>query len=106
MGQPVKIVDLARQLIELSGLHVGDDIEIKFTGLKPGEKLFEELQHHDEQHLPTEHPRIMRFIAGNDCRELSARAIAEIEPRLHAISNNELKALVKTVVPEYTPFLD
>jgi len=106
MGSPVKIVDLAKQLIELSGLHVGDDIEIKFTGLKPGEKLFEELQHVDEQHLATEHPRIMRFIPGNDCRALSARAIAEIEPKLHDVSNNELKALVKTVVPEYTPFLD
>lgn len=106
MGNPVKIVDLAKQLIELSGLHVGDDIEIKFTGLKPGEKLFEELQHHDEQHVPTEHPRIMRFIPGNDCRELSARAIAEIEPKIHAVTNNELKALVKTVVPEYVPFLD
>ena len=106
MGNPVKIVDLAKQLIELSGLQVGDDIEIKFTGLKPGEKLFEELQHVDEQHLATEHPRIMRFIPGNDCRELSTRAIAEIEPKLHAVSNNELKSLVKTVVPEYTPFLD
>jgi FlaA1/EpsC-like NDP-sugar epimerase len=106
MGNPVKIVDLAKQLIELSGLKVGDDVEIKFTGLKPGEKLFEELQHVDEQHLATEHPRIMRFIPGNDCRELSTRAIAEIEPKLHAVSNNELKALVKTVVPEYSPFLD
>lgn len=106
MGRPVKIVDLAKQLIELSGLHVGEDIEIKFTGLKPGEKLFEELQHHDEQHVATEHPRIMRFVPGNDCRELSARAIAEIEPKLHSVTNNELKALVKTVVPEYVPFLD
>lgn len=106
MGKPVKIVDLAKQLIELSGLKVGDDIEIKFTGLKAGEKLFEELQHHDERHVPTEHPRIMRFVPSNDCRELSARAIAEIEPRLHELSNNELKSLVKLVVPEYTPYLD
>jgi FlaA1/EpsC-like NDP-sugar epimerase len=106
MGKPVKIVDLAKQLVELSGLHVGDDIEIKFTGLKPGEKLFEELQHHDEQHVQTEHPRIMRFVPNNDCRELSARAIADIEPKLHVITSNELKALVKTVVPEYSPFLD
>jgi FlaA1/EpsC-like NDP-sugar epimerase len=106
MGKPVKIVDLAKQLIELSGLHVGDDIAIKFTGLKPGEKLFEELQHVDEQHLATEHPRVMRFVPSNDSRELSARAIAEIEPKLHRISSNELKALVKSVVPEYTPYLD
>jgi len=63
MGQPVKIVDLARQMIELSGLQVGDDIEIVFTGLKPGEKLFEELQHRTEQHVATEHPKIMRFVS-------------------------------------------
>jgi len=106
MGKPVKIVDLARQLVELSGLKVGEDIEIKFTGLKPGEKLFEELQHVDEQHIPTEHPRIMRFVPGNDAREGSARAIAEIEGKLYQVTNNQLKGLVKTIVPEYTPYLD
>ena len=62
MGQPVKIVDLARQMIELSGFRVGDDIEIKFTGLKPGEKLFEELQHNCEEYSGTAHPRIMKFV--------------------------------------------
>ena len=106
MGKPVKIVDLARQLVELSGLKVGEDIEIKFTGLKPGEKLFEELQHVDEQHIPTEHPRIMRFVPANDAREGSARAIKEIEGQLYLVTNNQLKGLVKTVVPEYTPYLD
>jgi len=106
MGQPVKIVDLARQLIELSGFKVGDDIELKFTGLKPGEKLFEELQHCDEQHIPTEHPRIMRFVPKNDAREASAKAINEIESALYIVSNNQLKGLLKTVVPEYTPYLD
>ena len=106
MGKPVKIVDLARQLVELSGLKVGDDIEIKFTGLKPGEKLFEELQHVDEQHIQTEHPRIMRFVPGNDAREASARAITEIEAKLYTVTNNQLKGLVKTVVPEYTPYFD
>jgi FlaA1/EpsC-like NDP-sugar epimerase len=85
---------------------VGDDIEIKFTGLKPGEKLFEELQHVDEQHIQTEHPRIMRFVPKNDAREASARAIAEIEGKLYTVTNNQLKGLVKTVVPEYTPYLD
>jgi FlaA1/EpsC-like NDP-sugar epimerase len=106
MGKPVKIVDLARQLVELSGLKVGEDIEIKFTGLKPGEKLFEELQHEDEQHIPTEHPRIMRFVPANDAREGSARAIKEIEGQLYQVTNNQLKGLVKTIVPEYTPYLD
>ncbi len=106
MGKPVKIVDLARQLIELSGLRVGDDIEIKFTGLKPGEKLFEELQHCDEQHIATQHPMIMRFVPNNDACAASAKAINKVESVLYTVSSNELKGLLKTVVPEYTPYFD
>ncbi len=58
MGEPVKIVDLARDLIELSGLEVGRDIEITFTGIRPGEKLFEELLLSDEAYQPTRHEKI------------------------------------------------
>ena len=57
MGESVKIVDLARDLISLSGLG-DDDIEIVFTGLRPGEKLYEELYFHDEQRVPTNHPKV------------------------------------------------
>lgn len=105
MGQPVKIVDLARQMIELSGLRVDDDIEIKFTGLKPGEKLYEELQHHSEDYATTAHPRIMRLVSQVSVREVSLAAIAE-ERALPAMESNELKQLLKRLVPEYTPFLD
>lgn len=63
MGEPVKIVDLARQMIELSGLRPDEDIEIVFTGLRPGEKLFEELSHKGENITPTNHPKIMRFVS-------------------------------------------
>jgi FlaA1/EpsC-like NDP-sugar epimerase len=106
MGQPVKIADLARQMIELSGLKVGDDIEIKFTGLKPGEKLFEELQHHDEQHLPTQHPRVMRFVPTGDATVASAQAIDQLEPILYTASTNPIKEQIKSIIPEYTPHLD
>lgn len=58
MGDPIKIVDLARDLIELSGLQVGRDIEIEFTGMRPGEKLFEELFKADEEYALTAHERI------------------------------------------------
>ena len=103
MGQPVKIVDLAKQMIELSGFRVGEDIEIKFTGLKPGEKLFEELQHHTEEYAPTEHPRIMRFTS---TAMFSESGVSELERNLYQYDSNQLKAILKQLVPEYTPFLD
>jgi FlaA1/EpsC-like NDP-sugar epimerase len=106
MGQPIKIVDLARQMIELSGFKVGEDIEIKFIGLKPGEKLYEELQHRNERHEPTEHPRIMRFVCDVDAQEASMRAIAELESHLYQISSNEIKGVLRKIVPEYTPFFE
>lgn len=58
MGEPVKIVDLARELITLSGFRPGEDIEIEFSGLRPGEKLFEELSIVGEDMAPTKHPKI------------------------------------------------
>jgi FlaA1/EpsC-like NDP-sugar epimerase len=58
MGHPIRILDLARELIERSGLRVGDDIAIEFTGIRPGEKLHEELAGHAEQTCPTSHPKI------------------------------------------------
>lgn len=106
MGQPVKIADLARQMIELSGLAVGDDIEIKFTGLKPGEKLYEELQHHDERHAPTEHQRVFRFVPNGSAEDASARAIDQLEPLLGTASPNTIKQQLKSIVPEYTPHLE
>jgi FlaA1/EpsC-like NDP-sugar epimerase len=103
MGQPVKIVDLARQMIELSGYRVGEDIEIKFTGLKPGEKLFEELQHHTEEFAPTAHPRIMQF-RGQSL--VDAQALVELEVNLHDQDANALKQKLQRLVPEYSPHWD
>lgn len=59
MGKSVKIIDLAKNMIRLSGLEEGKDIEIKFTGLRPGEKIYEELLNNSENTLPTHHPKIM-----------------------------------------------
>ena len=63
MGKSVKIIDLARQLIELSGMREGVDIDILITGLQPGEKLYEEVQHLSESLLATKHPRVMRLVS-------------------------------------------
>jgi FlaA1/EpsC-like NDP-sugar epimerase len=59
MGEPVRIVDLAKDMIRLSGFTAGNDIAIEFVGQRPGEKLFEELHIEGELHLPTSHPKIM-----------------------------------------------
>jgi FlaA1/EpsC-like NDP-sugar epimerase len=104
MGQPIKIVELARQMITLSGYRLGEDIEIKFTGLKPGEKMFEELQHRTEKHQPTAHPRIMRFVA--DKPVTPGRNLEELLPGLYALDNSAVKQLLKELVVEYTPHLD
>ena len=103
MGQPIRIVDLARQMIVLSGFKPGEDIEIKFTGLKPGEKLSEEYQHRNEQHKPTEHPRIMRF---ESAKSAEGPSLKVLEDRLHQLEPNDLKKLLRQFVPEYTPYLD
>ena len=59
MGEPVRILDLARDMIRLSGLREGEDIELEITGLRPGEKLYEELYNESERHRPTSHQKIM-----------------------------------------------
>jgi FlaA1/EpsC-like NDP-sugar epimerase len=63
MGEPVKIADLARDLIRLSGLEEGVDVEIKYTGMRPGEKLYEELLFGDEDVGETTHPKVIRVLA-------------------------------------------
>ena len=75
MGEPVKIVDLARNLVLLSGLQPDRDIKIEFTGLRPGEKLFEELNLHDEYLVPTSHPKIRSYISpfSADCQSDGCR---------------------------------
>jgi FlaA1/EpsC-like NDP-sugar epimerase len=107
MGQPVKIVDLARQLIELSGLRPGQDIEIKVIGLRAGEKLYEELQHHSEALKPTGHPRIMLLASAQPPdAEWGRRCLTEVEQVAGQLESNQLKLAVKKLIPEYTPHLD
>lgn len=105
MGKPVKIADLARQLIELSGLRPEEDIEIEFVGLRPGEKLFEELSHTGENITPTNHVKIMRFVShAQDLKEVEA-LFTELHARLHETEPDELKLLLRRGVPEYQPYL-
>jgi FlaA1/EpsC-like NDP-sugar epimerase len=107
MGKPVKIVDLARQLIELSGLRAGEDIEIKFIGLRPGEKLFEELQHKNEQLKATAHDRI--FLLADEApppADWAAVCRRDVEDKVTALEPQQLKLAIKSLVPEYQPHLE
>ncbi len=106
MGEPMKIVDLARQLITLSGLRPDVDIEIKFSGLRPGEKLFEELRHSGESFADTRHPRIFRFIS----TPLPFSRLPEFLERLSLVVRTEerdkAKLAIRELVPEYSPYLE
>lgn len=106
MGTPVKIVDLARQMIELSGFRPGIDIEIKFTGLRPGEKLFEELRHSDERHAETAHPKILRFTGTAPELPAIQQFLDALRTQVDTLEANDLKRKVKEFVPEYVPHLD
>ena len=105
MGKPVKIVDLARDLIQLSGLRPGEDIEIEFTGLRPGEKLFEELSHHGENIAPTKHVKIMRFVCQAQPVDGVRNFILELSRDAYVKESNELKIQLKKAIPEYHPYL-
>jgi FlaA1/EpsC-like NDP-sugar epimerase len=106
MGQPMKIVDVARQLIELSGFQPDIDIEIKYVGLRPGEKLFEELQHKGEQFVETAHRRIYRFVAKPASPEQVREWIQLLKANLIPGQRNQVKQFLTQVVPEYTPYLE
>jgi FlaA1/EpsC-like NDP-sugar epimerase len=105
MGNPVKILDLARQLIELSGLRPGEDIEIEFVGLRPGEKLFEELSHQGENITSTNHPKIMRFVSQPQPLATVKNVFENLSSELHRVEAVQLKLMLKQAVPEYQPYL-
>ncbi len=101
MGRPVKIVDLANDLITLSGLRPGEDIEIAFSGVRPGEKLFEELSTDAESADKTKHPKI--FI-GKVATPLAAEVEAGVDHLLSIANDAELDAIrtsLRKLVPEF-----
>jgi FlaA1/EpsC-like NDP-sugar epimerase len=100
MGEPVRIVDLARDMIRLSGLREGDDVEIRFTGLRPGEKLYEELYAERERRLPTSHPKIMAAAAAPRKLLQVIYDVGRLEASLTS-PNDQLRALLAEIVPPY-----
>lgn len=109
MGDPIRIVDLARTMVEMAGLkektldNPTGDIEIKVVGLRPGEKLYEELLIGDDA-SPSSHERILcsheHFIEELDLHDLLATLFEACEAR----DTQKIRTLVQAIVPEYTPF--
>jgi FlaA1/EpsC-like NDP-sugar epimerase len=105
MGKPVKILDLAKRMIRLSGYEPGKDIRIEFSGLRPGEKLFEELLADKENTLPTYNPKI------NIAQVETTDFMVALEAKnllgfLYSYSNFELVEKLKDLVPEYRAYTE
>jgi FlaA1/EpsC-like NDP-sugar epimerase len=100
MGESVKIIDLAKKMIKLSGLEIGKDIEIQVTGLRPGEKLFEELLADREETIATHHPKIL-IAKLNNGDESKTAAIEELIQLFDRQDNFELVKQMKGIVPEF-----
>jgi FlaA1/EpsC-like NDP-sugar epimerase len=103
MGEPVRIIDLARNLLLLSGLRPDDDIKIEFTGVRPGEKLYEELNLLDEETLPTHHEKIKIF-AGNGLPRAGMESY--LEALRDICDRRDLPGLIltlKDLIPDYNP---
>lgn len=100
MGKSVKIVDLAKNMIRLSGLELGKDIEIQFTGLRPGEKLYEELLNKAEDTIPTHHPKILKALERTN-NEQVLTTIQVLQNELIKADAMTLVGLLKKIVPEF-----
>lgn len=105
MGKPVRIVELAKKVITMSGLKPGEDIEIVYTGLRPGEKLFEELYEENEQLEKTPHKKILRIKNNNHCLDLSRLCRETYILKYYASHQNrdELLEKMKQLIPTFEP---
>jgi len=103
MGEPVKIVDLAHQMIRLAGKRPGTDIKIDFIGLRPGEKLYEELFYANETLLPTKVSGIRLAAPRTSDYAMLARALDELAEQLREGREERAIGLLGTLVPEFEP---
>jgi len=103
MGDPVKIVDLAKQMITLSGFRPGADIDITFTGVRPGEKFFEELHTKGEDIGPTVHPKVLVWKHSPTSWEKVSQSIEELRRLQNCPDREKIVAILKSIVPEYRP---
>ena len=100
MGQSVKIADLAKKMIQLSGLEIGKDIELIFTGLRPGEKLYEELLANEENTIPTHHQKILIAKTRAESDEQMVNIQTLVDLCIHQ-DNTAIVTQMKHIVPEF-----
>jgi len=103
MGEPIFIVDIATDLIRLSGLTVGTDIEIRFTGMRPGEKLYEEMFFSAENVLTTDHPKVLRARNGILPEGIMRRIEALVNAAESEHPDEELRQLLRNLLPDFHP---
>ena len=103
MGEPVKIVDLARTMITLSGFRPDEDIDIVFTGVRPGEKLFEELRIVGEDIAATVHPKVLIWKRKPEDHRKVVEAIGELAAAAAGSRREDVVAALRKIVPEYSP---
>lgn len=101
MGEPVRIVDIASNLIKLSGLEPGEDIQIRYTGLRPGEKLYEELFSNNEPQIPTHNPKINIAKVAEMSNDNLLLKIEKILEELYALSGRQVIEKMQEIVPGY-----
>jgi len=101
MGKSIKIIDLAHKMIQLAGLKVNADIEVKFTGLRPGEKMFEETLNKNETTSKTHHPKILIGKVTNCNFNETIKIIDEIEQSVQAQENDKIVRFMKKIIPEF-----
>jgi len=106
MGEQYKIDEVARNLVRLYGYEPDRDIMIEYTGIRPGEKLYEELWYENESMKPTENPRIFRLDhdSGTGEERTVQRVLNMTAEEIQEMTHDELKALLKELVPEYKPY--
>ena len=103
MGEPVKILDLAKDFISLSGLALGEDIDIKFIGLRPGEKLHEELISEKEGMKSTHHPKIFEVNSSPIHWNVVKKEIEDLIAQMNRRDEKEIVQMLRKVVPDYHP---
>jgi FlaA1/EpsC-like NDP-sugar epimerase len=103
MGEPVRILDLARRMIRLSGLEPDFDIRIEFSGMRPGEKLCEELSAYEENTVPTPHAQIRVFTGKRVAREALAHCLHDLRHSVETRDAGGAVLALKELIPEYNP---